>query len=281
MNALAITSLLVALAGGGYDSGWVPEECPQGLPAEWGRFEKEVRKAIPSSTLYVPKPFPLTEADVLKDLRHQYFRIWGKITQSDLPKEERPLVEGFRKGSLRFQVMTVINWTPVRCLPKRPTQFSYLIRILNKGGEETARFALERSGLWSQYVIAEEEFGIRAPWEQQGLPSLPAALSEVKSRYGIEGARAQYVYTVAGTVRCDILVPCIAFQARGKMYVLDRAKWGGLYEFTADTPGLSVEEIKEKARRGPGATAQGVDTQRIGLLSVGNRWVYARKVPVP
>lgn len=62
------------------------------------------------------------------------------------------------------------------------------------------------------------------------------------------------------------------------MYLLDKAPWGGLYEFTSSSHGLSVEEIKVRARKGPGATADGVDSKTMGLFSVGNRWVYGRKV---
>jgi len=276
MKTLGIASFLFFLAVAGA-SAWVPAECPDPSPKQWAVFEEKMRKAIPSSTIYVPRPFPVKEADILEDLKQQYFRVWKNTKRADVPKEELPLLEGLEKGSLRYQVEKVVNWAPTRCLPDRPMQFYYLVRIYQEDGKEITRYVLHKSGLWSAIQHAPEEADLREKWKQ-ALPTLQAALAEVKSRYGFQGASVQYVSTVAGTVRCATIQPCIAFQAGGKMYLLDKAPWGGLYEFTSSSPGLSAEEIKGRARRGPGATAEGVDTKTTGLLSVGNRWVYARKV---
>lgn len=276
MKTVGIASLLFSLAAASA-SAWVPAECPGKPPKEWAVFEAQVRKAIPSSTIYVPRPFPLKEADIIEDLKQQYFRVWKDTKRADIPKEELPLLDGLEKGTLRYHVEKVINWTPTRCLPDRPMQFYYLIRIYREDGEEITRYVLHKSGLWSAIQHAPEEADLKEKWKQ-ALPTLPATLAEVKARYGIQGAAAQYVSTVAGTVRCATVQPCIAFQAGDKMYLLDKAPWGGLYEFTSSSPGLSTEEIKVRARKGPGATAEGVDIKTTGLLSVGNRWVHARKV---
>lgn len=275
-KTLGISLLLFCLAAAGA-SAWVPAECPGSPPKEWAVFEAKMRKAIPSSTIYVPRPFPVKEADILEDLKQQYFRVWKSTNRADLPKEELPLLEGLEKGTLRYRIEKVVNWAPTRCLPDRPMQFYYLVRIYQEDGEEITRYALHKSGLWSALQHAPQDAELREKWKQ-ALPTLPATLAEVKSRYGIQGAAAQYVTTVAGTVRCATTQPCIAFQAGGRMYLLDRAPWGGLYEFTSSTPGLSVEEMKVRARRGPGATADGVDTKAVGLFSVGNRWVYGRRL---
>jgi hypothetical protein len=276
MKTPGIASFLFFLASAGA-SAWVPAECPGNPPKQWALFEEKVRKAIPSSTIYVPRPFPVKEADILEDLKHQYMRVWKTTNRADIPKEELPLLEGLEKGTLRYQVEKVVNWTPTRCLSDRPSQFYHLVRIYRQDGEEITRYVLNKSGLWSALQHAPQEVDLREKWKQE-LPTLQAALAEVKSRYGLQGASGQYVSTVAGTVRCATVQPCIAFQAGGKMYLLDKAPWGGLYEFTSSSPGLSAEEIKGRARRGPGATAEGVDIKATGLLSVGNRWVYARRV---
>lgn len=282
MKTFGLASLLTFLAAAGASaaSPWVPAECPGNAPKGWAVFEEKVRKAIPNSTIYVPRPFPVKEAEILEDLKYQYFRIWKNTKRADMPQEELPLLEGLEKGTLRFQVEKVVNWTPTRCLPDRPTQFYYLVRIYREGGEEISRYVLHQSGLWSAHQHAPEDAELREKWNQ-ALPTLPATLAEVRSRYGIQGASAQYVSTVAGTARCASIQPCIAFQAGGKMYLLDKAPWGGLYEFTSSSSGLSTEEIKVRAQRGPGATAEGVDTKAMGLFSVGNRWVYGRKVAQP
>jgi len=277
MKTLGIASLLFSLAAASA-SAWVPAECPGTPPKEWAIFEAKMRKAIPSSTIYVPRPFPVKEADIFEDLKQQYFRIWHNTKRADIPEEELPLLEGLEKGTLRYQVEKVVNWTPTRCLPDRPMQFYYLVRIYQENGEEISRYVLHKSGLWSAAQLAPKEAELREKWKAALPTTLQATLAEVKSRYGIQGASAQYVSTVAGTVRCATVQPCIAFQAGGKMYLLDKAPWGGLYEFTSSSAGLSAEQIKGRSRKGPGATAEGVDIKTTGLLSVGNRWVYARKV---
>lgn len=276
MKNFAIALFLLFLPATGAST-WVPVDCSGKPPAQWAAFEKEMRTAIPSSTIYVPRPFPMKEVDVIEDLKHQYFRIWKGTARADVPPEELPLLEGLEAGTLHFEVEKVINWTPTRCQARRPTQFYHLVRISRDDGEEITRYVLHRSGLWSSLQHVPKEAELKERW-RKALPTLPAALAEVKARYGIQGTAAQYVWTVAGTVRCPTTQPCVAFQAGGKSYLLDKAPWGGLYEFTSDSPGLSVDEIKTKARRGPGGTAEGVDTQETGLISVGNRWVYARKV---
>lgn len=276
MKTLGTASFLFFLASAGA-SAWVPAECPGNPPKQWAVFEEKMRKAIPSSTIYVPRPFPVKDADILEDLKHQYLRAWKTTNRADVPKEELPLLEGLEKENLRYRVEKVANWTPARCLPDRPAQFFYLVRIYQENGEEITRYVLNKSGLWSALQHAPQEAGLKERWKQ-ALPTLPETLTEVKSRYGIQGTAAQYVSTVAGTVRCARTQPCIAFQAGSKMYLLDKAPWGGLYEFTSSSPGLSAEEIKVRARRGPGATAEGIDTNAMGLFSVGNRWVSGRKV---
>jgi hypothetical protein len=278
MKIFFAASLCIVLATSASADNWVPEECPGAPSKEWAVYEKKVRAAIPSSTIYVPKPFPATEAEILEDLRHQYFRIWKNTKRAEIPKEELPLLEGLDHGTLRFHLETVVNWTPLRCNPKSPKQFYYLVRIYDGRGEEIARFVLNKSGLWSEYQHAPQDANLRARWKQI-LPTLPSTLSEMKSKYGLQGADAQYVTTVAGTVRCASAQPCVAFKSRGKMYLFDRAEGGGLYEFTPESPGLSTEEIRRRARGGPGATAADVDTKVVGLFSVGNRWVYGRRVP--
>jgi hypothetical protein len=278
MKTFLTASLLIMLASTGSAAGWVPEECPGGPPKAWAAFEKEVRTAIPSSTIYVPKPFPMTEAEILADLKHQYLRIWKTTKRADIPQEELPLLSGLESGSLRFRIEKVVIWTPLRCQSKGPKQFYYLVRIHQERGEEIARFLLNSSGLWAEYEHVPQDATLKALWKE-ALPTLPTTLAEIKSRYGIEGVAAQYVTTVAGTVRCGSSQPCVAFKARGKMYLFNKMEKGGLYEFTPESPGVSYEEMRVRARGGPGATGANVDTRVMGLLSVGNRWVYGRRVP--
>jgi hypothetical protein len=272
LSAVAFTLLATTNA-----SAWVPAECPGKPPESWSVFEREMRTAIPSSMIYVPRPFPMKAADVIEDLRFQYFRIWKSTRRSDVPQEELPLLEGLEKGTLRFRVEKVVNWTPSRCLPDRPSQYYYLVRIFAQSGDEISRYVLSKTGLWVVLEHAPEDPDLKNRWKQ-GMPTLSAALAEVRLRYGLQGASAQYVRTSAGTVRCDPVQPCIAFQAGGSMYLFDQAPQGGLYEFTAASPGKSFEEMKAQRKAGPWKAVAGVDARVMGLLSVGNRWVYARKL---
>ncbi|HEX6904446.1 MAG TPA: hypothetical protein VF789_32360 [Thermoanaerobaculia bacterium] len=264
--------LLFILATNASAYGWVPEDCPGPPPKEWAAYEKEVRTAIPSSTVYVPKPFPVTEAEIITDLKHQYFRIWKSTKRAKIPKEELPLLDGLETGALRFHVEKVVDWTPLRCHPKYPSPFYYFVRVFNPREGELARFLVEKSGLLAQWANVPEDANLKARW-LEALPAIPANLAEIKAKYGIQGTDAQYVTTVAGTTRCPRTRPCVAFKARGKMYLFDRTERDGLFEFTPQSPGVTSEEMRERARGGAGATARGVDTRVMGLFSVGNRWV--------
>jgi hypothetical protein len=277
--------LVFALAAAASAEGWVPEDCPGPPPKEWTAYEKEVRTAIPSSMVYVPKPFPVTEAEIVADLKHQYFRIWKSTQRAKIPKEELPLLDGLETGSLRFHVEKVVDWTPLRCHRKQPSPFYYLVRIFDPRQEEIARFVIHKTGLWAELEHVPEDANLKARWLEE-LPAIPANLAEVKVKYGIQGTEAQYVTTMAGTKRCYRTRPCVAFKARGKMYLFDRAEKDGLYEFTPQSPGVTFEEMKERVGRerasgrlGSHPTPPDVDPRVMGLLSVGNRWVYARKVP--
>lgn len=294
--------LVFALAAAASADGWVPKDCPGPPPKEWAAYEKEVRTAIPNSMVHVPKPFPVTEAEIIADLKHQYFRIWRSTKQGEIARfladlkrlnlriwkstkrvevSKRELLFLYRleTGSLRFHVEKVVNWTPLRCHPKRPSPFYYLVRIFDPQQGEIARFLLHKTGLWGFYEHVPEDANLKARWLEE-LPALPATLAEIKARYGIQGEEAQYVTTVAGTKRCPRTRPCVAFKARGKMYLFDQAEKDGLYEFTPQSPGVTFGEMRARwAWDGMCSTPPEVDTRVMGILSVGNRWVYAKRVP--
>lgn len=270
--------LLVAAPAGLAGQGWVPAECDP-LPTEqWAQFEAQVRAAPPSSQLYVPKPFPADDSEVIADFEQQYLRTWTDTPDLDLPEQEAPLVLGLRRSSLKYRVAKVYNWTPLRCLPERPKQFFHVLRVYDAEGE-IGRYALNQSGILAGGVDAPRDAESRQGWEH-AWRSIEEVLRLAESDYGVRGVEAQYVTTVAGPLRCSYVAPCTAFRFGEMVYFFHPATWGGLFEIAPASPRISFSEMRQYRRAPSNGPLGRVKPEAEGLVSVGNEWVLVRRVPM-
>jgi hypothetical protein len=58
---------------------WSLVSCDPSGEAQWRAFEREVRAAKPGSTLYVPKPYPTSDQDVVADFLATYRSLHREI----------------------------------------------------------------------------------------------------------------------------------------------------------------------------------------------------------
>ncbi len=188
-------------------------DCPPEVVKTWEAPEQSFRAAKPGTPLYLPRPFPKTREEILEDYLYDFQRLVKDTPPAALPKEAAVVQQGIPKGTLRYEVLRIVNWSPTRCLRKRRLDAYHLVRVLDGRGVEITRSVLDESGRLT--VISstlESGRNLRSPEE---------ALRSVASRFKIQGQDPQYV-TTFGTLRCGNTTPCLAFRGGGRVYLVSK-----------------------------------------------------------
>jgi hypothetical protein len=264
-RAALLTALLLSASASA--SAWTLVDCPPEIVKTWAPQEQAFRAAKPGDPLYLPRPFPKTTEEVLEDYRYDFQRLLKDTPAPSLPQGAAAVLEGMRKGTLRYDVLRIVNWSPTRCLKERRLDAYHLIRVFDgRGGWEITRSVLDESGRLT-VITSTLEGGrnLRSPAEE---------LRSAASRLKVQGQDPQYV-TTFGTLRCTNITPCLAFRNGGRVY-LDSYD-GNLFEI--DLKGRRLEmgkdigtpEMNEPVLKSLGAEGR--------LVSLGGRvFVTARKV---
>jgi len=275
MRRVVVGLFLGLLAGGTASAdGWRLVECKNPTTAEWEAFEKSVRTAKPGTDLYAPYPYPKTDAEIFEDFAYGYRRFyspwnaggdqgivqaaWGSLVAScrTLIREldelfQPPLVrqaagsqraavrrlrETLGAGDAAHQVIRVVEWSPLYCMPERRLATSFLVRLFDRvDGAEIARGVVGEEGLLRQGSIARPDLGAAFDEPPSGhrLIPLDSAMASAEHVLGARPTRLQYVSTW-GTLECSPIIPCVALKASGSSYLL---KGGVLYrlDFPAQT----------------------------------------------
>jgi len=270
----AATIALTLLAASAAAQPWTPSPCRGSFEDRWSQYARTLREAEPGSPLYVPKPFPRTDAEVLEDFQYAYTKLWSGTRPEKIPADERALFDGVRTNGLAFRIERVENWTPTRCLPERRRDFHFLLHIDDtRTGVEVGRFVLNQDGRPSGWTTRPASAATADKALRRERPRLEAALQKARSRFGVEGSKAQYVATY-GDLGCTLVAPCVAMQSRGASYLL---QGNDLFELGPMSRGLSLDAVNDPARRL--AFERMLDPGRERLVSVGaDRWVVARQL---
>ena len=214
---------------------WPVLECGSGLEAGWAAYERSVRTAKPGTSLYLPKPFPKTRDEVVEDYLYQYRSIWSDTPAGQLPLDERSVFQAIQQNTARFVVLSVENWTTMRCNRQQRDASYHLIRIFGASGTELARTTLAESGFIVVTSNSTEEERSRPVAEQTSrIMKLDEALATVKAKFKVLGSGGQYVATF-GTLRCRPFSPCVAFKDGADSYIL--------------TPGGELFRLRGNGRR--------------------------------
>lgn len=252
---------------------WIPIECANRPEQKWADYAREMRAAKPDSPIFAPKAYPRNSAEIIEDFRHGFLAQWrGK----NLPEDQIPLYRGIESDSLSFKIVRVENWGPTRCLTEHQHDYYFLLFIADRvQGKELSRLALDQRGLLARWIMppGDDEHWTDL-WKENATPDLDEVLADVRTRYGIQGARPQYVASW-GRPRCDVLAPCIAFMARGRFFLYRK---GDLVEFTSASPGFSRKQM-EATRQSRFEISDSIDTAKEWLVAVTDaRWIRAKRV---
>ena len=270
-------SLLVAVATRSMADPWIPSggQCrPEDQP-KYEQFEKAVRAASPGSTVYVPKPFPTTDRQVVEDFIYQYKNLHReRADPKKLPTGELPLLNGILESTVRFTVQKAADWTGGHCGKEQRNAFLYLIQIFDaSSGAEISRVTLRANGLWS----SKSNYFSGAPFIP--LPEPAVAMQEVASTYNIQGDSPQYIVTL-GSIYCPWSAPCLAFRQGNDTYIFYAHPFSentSLFKIAGAEP-RSVLKPGERIASAAGLPALRTDgTERLFYLG-GTTWTIARKV---
>lgn len=215
---------------------WTPSSCPEEYAFSWAKYEAQVRKAEPGSTLYIPHPFPTTEDEIVANLKHAYLRSWSDTLWANLPEEDKPLFLALERGTLDFEVAKVIDWGLSSCIPEMPRRFTWLVRVFDENKTEISRFSLNESGFIGRYVM----LGPNDDPERHAY-SMTKLHADIERKYGLVPRDGQLLSTW-GTLRCAKHDPCFAFRANDKTYVLH--PYRGLYSFDSTSLRHDLETME-------------------------------------
>jgi hypothetical protein len=201
---------------------WSLAPCDPAGETRWHAFEMAVREAKLGSTLYTPKPYPVTEAQVVADYLYRFRGMRqvksGKLVPLPVPNDER-VVEKVTSERVTYHVMRTENWTGMRCGWQHKQEFYFIVQVLDAAtGTELARAVIDHSGLFVSSVNMPVSDQVE-PSAHRFLPAPGVAMEEVDGDFGIQGQDPEYVATY-GTIRCDSAFPCLAFHQNGLAYVL-------------------------------------------------------------
>ena len=266
------------IAASGWAAPWtIGADCRPEDQAKYDQFEQAVRAASPGSTVYVPKPYPASDRQVIADFLYQYRGWhWERADPRRLPRGEARVLSGILESIVTFQVLRLENWDATRCGSEQRSDFYYLLRIFDAAsGDELSRVTLHPSGLWATKGNSFEGFSFLS------LPDPDLVLrEEVAPSYGVGAERGstQYIEHL-GAIVCGWMAPCLAFRQGGDAYVFVRSPLlpRKLFKIAGDEPRYVLQ---------PG------DVQRGRLAAIpperltgplfhlgGNVWTVAREVP--
>lgn len=219
-------SLFLALGVAEVASAWDAVPCPGEHRLAWKQFKRDLSSTTdPQATSYVPHPFPKNVSEAWQDFLFYHRRAFAETPSSELRPTERRFFEVVDGGRAEVAGRRVVNWTQSRCGAERERAFYFLLSVTDEAtGMEITRVAVDQSG----FVHSLIHRPLQGEW--QDLPKPVQDLGEaeqhasaiLRSRPG----DAQYVATT-GTLRCDVLLPCVALREGGRTYL--RHPGRGLY----------------------------------------------------
>ena len=271
--ALLFAIVLVSTAA---RAGWNLVPCDAQALARRADLRRKITSAKQGQNLWLPKPYPVTTADVFADFRHQYLQMQG--APENVPAAYRKFVAAVRDHQVAYDVFRVENWRANRCRTDRDGDFLWLIRLTDiTSGAELARANVHESGLLeSTSVIPSDWSAARVQAYLAGALILdPQDVLKKHAAKGLHGTDAQRV-TAWGALQCHELEPCVVFKVKGDVYV---QRQNELYRIAAGQRHISFEkELKDEAKKRALEAAH--DTHREKILSLGgDDWIIAERVP--
>lgn len=246
------------------------------MAAKWAKFPVAVRSAKPGEALYAPLPYPRTRGEILKDFEYTFRQILlAGGANRDVSQMTRRIASTLEAETLRIEILRVENWNPDRCSLQRPKPFYFVLRLFaQEDGAELGRFVLHDSGLWAEFTPLDPVPGFSG--NRAGKPLELAGLRrwlETELGQSFEPEEAQYV-AVDALPGCSVQVPCVAFKAEAKIFLLTSAEL--LYEVDFAASAVPVLEMRRR-QIAKGLADLGPDP-RAPMVTLGFVWAPARLI---
>lgn len=215
---LVTLCLLVASGSSQPSHAWDVAPCSDKHGAAWHQFEKKL-KAVenPQDPEYLPRPFPKSVSEAWEDFLSYHRRAFAATPRSELRPTERRFFEVVDGGRAEVTGRRVVNWSPTRCGPDRERAFFYLLSVTDREtGVEITRIAVGQSGLVHSLIHRPLE----GEWRDlpRPVPDLGATEQQAAKILDTRPSDSQYVAST-GTLRCDVLLPCVAFRQGAKTFL--------------------------------------------------------------
>ena len=188
------------------------DNCGTSRSGEYKAFESMLRSAQVGSRSYLPKPFPRSDAEVISDFE---FGLRHGLSEP-LSSSDRLLFEAMEAHQVKYRITEVADWSPLHCGRREPRPSYYLLQVFVEGRELT-RATVSPSGLIGGVVNWSDggPFKSRPP----ALPPDPEELPAESGQSLPEKAHDFQYVSLWGTVRCDDLIPCVAFRSGSDIYL--------------------------------------------------------------
>lgn len=234
-NLLVVVSLLV-LSPIAFGQVWHVEDCPPGHSQERRNFREHLKELRPGDRGFRPNPFPTTTEEVVENFLTFHRRAFSDLAFTNLPAADQRLFTLVDSGHARYTLRRVANWTPTRCRESEREDYYHLVQVIDdRTGVEVTRFAVDEAGAVARVAHRYMESGGENDLEP--IPDLRVAAPEhLPRRITAPPEAAQYV-NVWGSVRCDVVFPCVAFKAGGETFLM---KDGDVYRIDLGRERMTV-----------------------------------------
>jgi len=237
---LMVVSLLVSAVGlPAPVHAWDVAPCSTEHRAAWQKFEASMKAATdPNAPDYVPHPFPATADEAWQDFLFYHRRAFQATPSDQLEPTERRFFDLIDGGRAKIVSRRVVNWSQSRCEPGQERAFYFLFSVIDPDtGVEITRVAVNQSGLVHSLIHRPIDPKLQhLPRPIQDLDHVSQASA---AALGAHPTGAQYVATT-GTLRCDVLVPCVAFREGGEAYLKHETL--GLFRIAVDRGALPMQK---------------------------------------
>ncbi len=253
--------LLFCTAATAQSKPWSLEPCATTGPAASARakYAAAVRAAAPDTPLYTPHPFPTTPQEVFEDFVVYHMNAFRDTPNTEIPPEQLRLLTALETNQVRYEVVKVEDWTPLRCGSRKARETWSVLRIFDTStGDELVRATVDNVGHVGKLRLR--------PVDGSLAPMMDLSTATASVRAVAPGARdAEYV-TTWGLPGCDEVTPCVAMRNGPRVYLVD-GRTGALFLLTSPSKRLSFRNDLSRARRAD--TLRGVAQAGARLMSLG------------
>jgi hypothetical protein len=221
---------------------WFLDSCSAANEAKADSVRAEVLSAAPGSSVYVPRPFPLTEEQVVEDLVFQLSELWSQDDSREVPRDILSILSALKRKATRFDIREFVDWRSARCGPVYgQTDYRFLVRVFSvPEEEELGRFVVNNTGLLATFVTPRQAAG----GHDESFGAIES-IDDLRSRSAIAANAVdfQYVALSGYGLSCSDVRPCIAFRAAGRAYISRDGRTYGLDLERSGLAGVSPREV--------------------------------------